>query len=225
MVFAVTPEEKSQILEEVKNAQVEVIPTIHDCVDSAKPLAGRKNLLFVGHYAHSPNEDAVGYFVREILPLIRQDIPGVVFYMVGSNITDKVKSLANENVVAVGYVPDLTPHLDGCRVFVAPLRYGAGIKGKIAQSMSFGLPVVTTSIGAEGMGLIDGEHVLIADSPDAFARAVVRLYTDDLLWERMSLNALLHIKSNFSKAVVQAKLNQIFATEVDGVGSSIAEAG
>jgi glycosyltransferase involved in cell wall biosynthesis len=225
MVFAVTPEEKSQILEEVKNAQVEVIPTIHDCVESAKPLAGRKNLLFVGHYAHSPNEDAVGYFVKEIFPLIRQDIPGVVFYMVGSNITDKVKSLANENVVAVGYVPDLTPHLDGCRVFVAPLRYGAGIKGKIAQSMSFGLPVVTTSIGAEGMGLIDGEHVLIADSPDAFARAVVRLYTDDLLWERMSLNALLHIKSNFSKVVVQAKLNQIFATEVDGIGSSIAEAG
>jgi 2-polyprenyl-3-methyl-5-hydroxy-6-metoxy-1,4-benzoquinol methylase/glycosyltransferase involved in cell wall biosynthesis len=225
MVFAVTPEEKSQILEEVKNAQVEVIPTIHDCVESAKPLAGRKNLLFVGHYAHSPNEDAVGYFVKEIFPLIRQDIPGVVLYMVGSNITDKVKSLATENVVAVGYVPDLTPHLDGCRVFVAPLRYGAGIKGKIAQSMSFGLPVVTTSIGAEGMGLIDGEHVLIADSPDAFARAVVRLYTDDLLWERMSLNASLHIKSNFSKAVVQAKLNQIFATEVDGVGSSIAEAG
>jgi glycosyltransferase involved in cell wall biosynthesis len=91
--------------------------------------------------------------------------------------------------------------------------------------MSFGLPVVTTSMGAEGMGLIDGEHVLIADSPAAFARAVVRLYTDDLLWERMSLNALLHIKSNFSKVVVQAKLNQIFATEVDGIGSSIAEAG
>ena len=91
--------------------------------------------------------------------------------------------------------------------------------------MGFGLPVVTTSIGAEGMGLIDGEHVLIADSPAAFARAVVRLYTDDLLWERTSLNALLHIKSNFSTAVVQTKLAQIFAAEFDGVGSSIAEAG
>ena len=236
IVFAVTHQERSQILEEVKNAKVEVIPTIHACVDKVKPLAGRKqwwsrqqaqrkNLLFVGHYAHSPNEDAACYFVKEILPLIRQDIPGVVFYMVGSQITEAVQSLASRDVVAVGYAPDLTPYLDGCRVFVAPLRYGAGIKGKIGQSMGFGLPVVTTSIGAEGMNLIDGQHVLIADSPAAFARAVVRLYTDDLLWEEMSQNALLHIKSNFSKAVVQTKLAQIFASEFDGVHSSIAEVG
>jgi O-antigen biosynthesis protein len=225
IVFAVTHQERSQILEEVKNAKVEVIPTIHACVDKVKPLAGRKNLLFVGHYSHSPNEDAVSYFVKEIFPLIRQDIPGVVFYMVGSNITETVKSLASRDVVAVGYVPDLMPYLEGCRVFVAPLRYGAGIKGKIAQSMGFGLPVVTTSIGAEGMNLIDGEHVLIADSPAAFASAVVRLYTNDLLWEEMSQNALLHIKLNFSKAVVQTNLAQIFAPEVDGVNSSIAEIG
>src|SRR6266481_896088 len=225
IVFAVTHQEGSQILEEVKNAKVEVIPTIHDCVDKVKSLTGRKNLQFVAHYAHSPNEDAVCYFVKEILPLIRQDLPGVVFYMVGSHMTDTVQALASQDVVAVGYVPDLTPYLDGCRVFVAPLRYGAGIKGKIGQSMGFGLPVVTTSIGAEGMGLIDGKHVLIADSPVAFARAVVRLYTDDLLWEEMSQNALLHIKSNFSKAVVQTKLAQIFAPEFDGVRSSIAEVG
>jgi glycosyltransferase involved in cell wall biosynthesis len=225
VVFAVTQEEKSQIVEEVKNAKVEVIPTIHACVDKVKPLAGRKNLLFVGHYAHSPNEDAVCYFVKEIFPLIRQDIPGVVFYMVGSHITETVRSLASRDVVAVGYVPDLTSYLDGCRVFVAPLRYGAGIKGKIAHSMGFGLPVVTTLIGAEGMNLIDGEHVLIADSPAAFASAVVRLYTDDLLWEAMSQNGLSHIKSNFSKAVVQTKLAQIFAREFHEVRPSIAEAG
>ncbi len=220
IVFAVTPEEKSQILEEVKDAKVEVIPTIHACVDSVKSLAGRKNLLFVGHYAHSPNEDAVCYFVKEIFPLIRQDIPGVVFYMVGSHMTDTVQALASRDVVAVGYVPDLTPYLEGCRVFVAPLRYGAGIKGKIGQSMGFGLPVVTTSLGAEGMNLIDGEHVLVADSPAAFARAVVRLYTDDRLWEELSDNALLHIKSNFSKAVVQKNLAQIFTPEFDRVRSS-----
>src|SRR5262249_29845959 len=117
--------------------------------------------------------------------------------------------------VAVGYVPDLTPYLEGCRVFVAPLRYGAGIKGKIGNSMGFGLPVVTTSLGAEGMNLIDGEHVLIADSPAAFARAVVRLYTDDILWEKMSQKALLHIESNFSKAVVQKNLARIFTPECD----------
>jgi glycosyltransferase involved in cell wall biosynthesis len=223
MVFAVTQEEKSQILKDVNDAKVEVIPTIHDCIDKVNPLTGRKNLLFVAHYAHSPNEDAVSYFVKEIFPLIRQDLPGVVFYMVGSHMTDTVRALASQDVVAAGYVPDLTPYFEGCRVFVAPLRYGAGIKGKIAQSAGLGLPVVTTSIGAEGMDLIDGRHVLIADSPAAFASAVVRLYTDDRLWEDISQNGLLHIKSNFSKAVVQTKLARIFATEVDEVHSSIIE--
>jgi glycosyltransferase involved in cell wall biosynthesis len=221
IVFAVTHQERSQILDEVKEAKVEVIPTIHACVDKVKPLAGRKNLLFVGHYAHSPNEDAVCYFVKEILPLIRQDIPGVVFYMVGSQITETVQSLARRDVVAVGYAPDLTPYLEGCRVFVAPLRYGAGIKGKIGHSMSFGLPVVTTSLGAEGMNLIDGEHVLIADTPAAFASAVLRLYSDDLLWEKMSQNALLHIESNFSKAVVQKNLARLFGPEFDGVRAPV----
>jgi glycosyltransferase involved in cell wall biosynthesis len=225
VVFAVTDEEKEQILKEVAYAKVEVIPTIHACADSVKPLRGRQDLLFVGHYAHGPNEDAVCYFVKEIFPLIRQDIPGVVFYMVGSHITETVQSLASRDVVAVGYVPDLTPYLDLCRVFVAPLRYGAGIKGKIAHSMSLGLPVVTTPIGAEGMNLIEGKHVLIADTPATFAKAVVRLYTDDLLWEEMSLNALAHIQTNFSKAVVQTKIAQIFAPEFDGVRPSIAEVG
>ncbi|MGB7950184.1 MAG: glycosyltransferase, partial [Candidatus Binatia bacterium] len=204
MVFAVTPEEESQILGEVNNAKVEVIPTIHTCVNTVKPLTGRENLLFVGHYAHNPNEDAVSYFVKEIFPLIRQELPGVVFYMVGSHMTETVQALASQDVVAVGYVPDLTRYLEGCRVFVAPLRYGAGVKGKIAQSMGLGLPVVTTSIGAEGMGFIDGKHVLIGDSPAAFAKAVVRLYRDDPLWEEMSQTGLLHIKSNFSRAVIRS---------------------
>jgi glycosyltransferase involved in cell wall biosynthesis len=171
--------------------------------------------VFVGHYAHNPNEDAVAYFVKEIFPLIRQELPGVVFYMVGSHMTEGVQALGSQDVVAVGYVPDLTPYFEGCRVFVAPLRYGAGIKGKIAQSMGFGLPVVTTLIGVEGMGLTDGQHVLIGDSSVAFAKAVVRLYRDDRLWEEMSRTGLLHIKSNFSKAVIRAKLARILAAEVD----------
>jgi 2-polyprenyl-3-methyl-5-hydroxy-6-metoxy-1,4-benzoquinol methylase/glycosyltransferase involved in cell wall biosynthesis len=223
MVFAITDDEKTEILKEVPVAKVEVIPNIHACVDHVKPLAGRKNLLFIGHYFHNPNEDAVWYFVTEIFPLIRQQLPGVVFHMVGSHITEKVQSLASRDVIAVGYVPDLSPYLDGCRVFVAPLRYGAGMKGKIGHSMSFGLPVVTTFVGAEGMKLTDGKNVLIADSPAAFARAVVRLYTDDLLWEQISAGSLLHVKIHFSKAVVQKKLTQVFAVESQSDRSLVAE--
>jgi glycosyltransferase involved in cell wall biosynthesis len=91
------------------------------------------------------------------------------------------------------------------------------MKGKIGQSMSFGLPVVTTSIGAEGMHLTNGEHALIADSPAEFARAVVRLYTDDLLWEQMSTSALQHIRTHFSNEVVRKKLEQVFTIPSDAV--------
>jgi 2-polyprenyl-3-methyl-5-hydroxy-6-metoxy-1,4-benzoquinol methylase/glycosyltransferase involved in cell wall biosynthesis len=225
IVFAVTHEEKTRILEDVPNAKIEVIPTIHSPVDKVKPAAARKNLLFVGHYAHTPNEDAVSYFVQDIFPLIRKELPGVIFYMVGSHITERVKSLAARGVVAVGYVADLSPYLDDCRVFVAPLRYGAGIKAKIGHSMSFGLPVVTTSLGAEGMNLTSGKHALIADSATAFASAVVRLYTDDLLWEEISTNSLMHIKTHFSNAIAKKKLEQVFAAESDSLRSIVAEVG
>jgi glycosyltransferase involved in cell wall biosynthesis len=197
IVFAITDKEKTLILSDVPNARVEVIPNIHACVEKVQPVAGRKNLLFVGHYAHTPNEDAVSYFVQEVFPLIRKQIPDVQFYMVGSYMPETVKSLGSRDVIAAGYVPDLSSYLNDCRVFVAPLRYGAGMKGKIGQSMSFGLPVVTTSIGAEGMNLMHGENALIADSPAEFASAVVRLYTDDALWERMSTKSLTAYKSQF----------------------------
>jgi SAM-dependent methyltransferase/glycosyltransferase involved in cell wall biosynthesis len=211
IVWAVTHEEKTRILEDVPDAKVEVIPNIHSPVDKVKPAAARKHLLFIGHYAHTPNEDAVLYFVQDIFPFIQKELPGVIFYVVGSHITEKVKSLATQDVVPVGYQPDLSHYLNDCRVFVAPLRYGAGMKGKIGQSMSSGLPVVTTSIGAEGMNLTNGKHALIADSPSAFANAVIRLYTDDLLWKEMSSSSLEHIKMHFSPLVVQKKLEKVFS--------------
>jgi glycosyltransferase involved in cell wall biosynthesis len=107
-------------------------------------------------------------------------------------------------------VKDVSPYFDGCRIFVSPLRYGAGMKGKIGQSMSFGLPVVTTTIGAEGIGLRDGENALIADDPGAFANAVVRLYEDEALWNRISRQSVEHIKENYSPPVLGKRIRDIF---------------
>ncbi len=211
LVIAITGEEKGQLLAAVPNAEIEVIPNIHQCVDSPEALSGRKDLFFIGYFMHTPNEDAVIYFVEKTFPLIRQQLPEVVFHIVGSGMTDAVKALAQPGVIPVGYVPDPSIYFHRCRVFVAPLRFGAGMKGKIGQSMSFGLPVVTTSIGAEGMHLIDGRHALIADSPEDFARAVVELYGDDRLWETLSIESLAHVRAHFSKTAVQAKLAEVFA--------------
>ena len=211
LVIAITEEEKKQLLRAAPNAEIAVIPNIHECVDRPDPSSGRKDLFFIGYFMHTPNEDAVIYFVEEIFPLVRQQLPEVVFHIAGSGMTEAVKALARPGVNPVGYVPDPSIYFHHCRVFVAPLRFGAGMKGKIGQSMSFGLPVVTTSIGAEGMQLVDRKHALIADTSDDFARAVVELYRDRRLWEALATESLAHVRAHFSRTAVQAKLAEVFA--------------
>jgi len=97
-----------------------------------------------------------------------------------------------------GYVEDIAPYMDGCRVSVAPLRYGAGVKGKVNMAMSYGLPVVATSVAVEGMHVEAGADVLVADEADAFADDVIRLYGDEELWNRLSANGLANVARHFS---------------------------
>jgi glycosyltransferase involved in cell wall biosynthesis len=203
-VIAITPKEAEHIvLRSTKVKELMIIPNLHHVGAQVATSEKRNGLLFIGHYLHTPNEDAVCHFVRDVYPLIERQLPGIEFTMVGSCITDKVKALETETIHAVGYVEDLDPYFATARVFVAPLRYGAGMKGKIGQALSFGLPVVTTSIGAEGMGLINEVHLLIADDPEAFAAAVIRLYTDNVLWERISAAGRDHVLNNFSELAVK----------------------
>jgi glycosyltransferase involved in cell wall biosynthesis len=210
LVIAITDEERKQIRSMVPGKKVEIVPNIHAISPPTMPLADRKDLLFIGHYLHSPNEDAVKYFIRDIFPIIQKSIPDLKITLLGSSVTKTVQSLAGPNVKVVGYVQDPTPYFNNARVFVAPLRYGAGMKGKIGHSMSLGLPVVTTDIGAEGMMLRDGENVLIGDSPEQFAENVIKLYTDDALWEVISKAGMSHIDENFSYGAVRRTLESIF---------------
>jgi glycosyltransferase involved in cell wall biosynthesis len=210
MVLAITPEEKARLLEELPDARVEILPNIHDPQPLAAPFAQRKGLMFIGGFWHKPNEDAVRYFVDQILPLVVEAIPDIVFYIVGSNMPRFIKAMHSEHIEPLGYIADVEPYFSSCRVFVAPLRYGAGMKGKIGQSIAYGLPVVTTTIGAEGMGLVDGQHMLLADTPEAFADAVIRLYFDSDLWHRLSINALAHLQEHYSLAATRRRLAAMF---------------
>ena len=209
-VIAITDTEKDAILEMWPTVKVGVIPNIHSLDISSNGWSDRKNLLFIGGYDHQPNVDAVMWFAQDILPLIVDKIPNLKLTLLGSKAPQSVKSLARDNVEVVGWVPDPRPYFAASRVFVSPLRYGAGMKGKIGQALSLGLPVVTTSIGAEGMHLVDGVHALIADSPEDFAVAVIRLYNDEILWKRMQRESALHLEQNFSEAAVQTILKQLF---------------
>ncbi len=120
------------------------------------------------------------------MPHVREALPGVTTYIVGSNVPGNVRALAADDFVVTGYVPDVTPYFTGCRVSIAPLRYGAGVKGKINLAMSYGLPVVATTPSIEGMSLVPERDVLVADDARAFADAIVRLYHDEALWNQLA---------------------------------------
>jgi glycosyltransferase involved in cell wall biosynthesis len=213
--IAITDVEAEEIRRRRPDARVAVVPNIHAARREAPGFAERRGLLFIGHYLHAPNEDAMRYFVAEVLPRIERRLNEPILYMLGSSITESVRALARRNVEAVGFVEDPTPWFDQCRVFVAPLRFGAGMKGKIGQSMSLGLPVVTTSIGAEGMRIESGVHALVADDPEAFAEAVARVHEDPGLWARLAAGGTDLIERNFSAEAAGTEIDRILAVARD----------
>jgi O-antigen biosynthesis protein len=175
---------------QIPGAKLHVFPLILDVHGSRTDYAERRDIVFVGGFQHKPNIDAVRYFVESIMPLLRTQIPMVRFYAVGSNPPLDILALESEDVIITGFVEDLTALLSKMRVSIAPLRFGAGIKGKIGTAMAAGLPVVATSLAAEGMSLSHDRNVLIADGDDYFAATVARVYLDGSLWNRISANGL-----------------------------------
>ena len=212
VVFTVTGNEKELLLNEIPDLHVEVLPNIHEVLKKARSFHERRDIMFIGSFLHQPNEDAVLFFVKEVFPLIKKKIPDMRFFVVGSDPLESIVRLDSEAITVTGYVKDVEPYFENCRVFVAPLRYGAGMKGKIGQSMAYGLPVVTTTIGAEGIGLKNEINALISDEPEEFADSVIRLYSDEELWNGISLNAVEHIESNYSKEAVSRKIAELFAS-------------
>lgn len=160
----------------------------------------RDGLLFVGGFAHPPNGDAVLWFAREIFPMLRERISGIRFYVAGSRVTDEIKALGQEEgIVIKGFVSEeeLSQLYASCKVVVVPLRYGAGVKGKVVEAIYNGAPIVTTSTGAEGIP--DACQVMeIADKPEAFADKVAELYSDNDRCNRLCAMTQVYIKENFS---------------------------
>ncbi len=210
ITFTVTHDEKKLLLEEIPELKIEIIPNIHEVIKLDRPFRKRRNIMFIGNFWHHPNEDAVFYFINEIFPAIKKEIVDISFFIVGSNPSDALLKLNSEDIIVTDYVKDVQPYFRSCRVFVSPLRCGAGMKGKIGQSMAYGLPVVTTKIGAEGIGLVNGENALITDKPEAFADAVIKLYEDEPLWNKISKQSIEHIEKNYSKELTRKKLAEIF---------------
>jgi glycosyltransferase involved in cell wall biosynthesis len=204
-----SPVEKAIIEKELPGIRVEVIPLpISETAPTDTPFAARDGLFFVGG-THPPNADALAYFIKEIMPLLRARMPDISFTVAGQVNRGVLNGLDMTGVEFAGFVPDLRPLYDQARVFVAPLRYGAGIKGKILEAMNYGLPVVTTAVGAEGIGLNSGENVMIADTAEAFAEAVLELYEDEAAWNRLCRGGRRHVEEHFSQDALRNTVDEV----------------
>ena len=207
-VITVTSTE-AELLKDYGIEHIDVIPNIHYPIVANPPsFRNRRDICFIGGYRHKPNVDAAVWLVKEIMPLVWMQRPEIDVYLLGSLPPREVTELQSERVFVPGYVEDVSSYFLSSKVFVAPLRYGAGMKGKIGHSFEYGLPVVTTDIGAEGMRLTDGEHYLRAETADDFASAIVELYENEVLWSKLSKGAIAALEP-YSPERVMGKLNDI----------------
>lgn len=195
--LVVTPEEAALLQQLCPAAKVRILSNIHSVAPAQRGPAGRRDLLFVGNFVHMPNRDAAQHFVADIWPQVRPHLPHAVTRFVGLP-APEVSALATSDIIVTGHVPDLTPFYTASRLAIAPLRFGAGIKGKVLEAMGCGLPVVMTPIAAEGTHARPNEDALIAATPAEFAAAIVRLYDDDALWQRLSQNGQTLVERWFS---------------------------
>jgi GT2 family glycosyltransferase len=209
LTLVVSPVEKEILGRECPDCDVRIIPTLYPLAPAEQPgLDDRRNIIFIGSFEHPPNVDAVLYFAREVFPLVLARIPDAVFQVIGPEPTQEIRKLARDDIEILGCVPEVAPYFDGARLSVAPLRFGAGVKGKVNQSLALGVPTVVTSIAAEGMYLVHEENAMIADDPESFAEAIVRVWASADLWLHLSANGRKLVQDHFS---VEAASRQVDA--------------
>ena len=200
--------DEQKLLNKTKpEVDVQIVSTINQSLHAENSLVfeQRQGMLFVGS-SHPPNEDAVKWFIGTIMPIIKKNIPDIAINLLGSNPSKAIQDLASENIIIPGFIENINPYFQSARIFVCPMRYGAGVKGKLSQALANGLPIISTTIGAEGMHLEDEFNCLIADTPAKFAQQVLRLYSDPVLWSKIQKNAIETFEKYFSE---NAGLNAI----------------
>ncbi|HED4877846.1 TPA: glycosyltransferase [Stenotrophomonas maltophilia] len=208
----VSAAEREQLQADAPQVRVELISNLHEVAGAGAPFAQRLDLVFVGGFRHPPNLDAMEWFIGDVFPHIHAALPQVRLHCIGAGAPDTLLALAanQPGVVMHGFVEDIVPYMDGARIAIAPLRFGAGVKGKINLSMAHGQPVVGTTCAVEGMHLRAGQDVLVADDAAGFADAVVRLYQDPVLWQQLAAAGLANVAEHFSLDAASATVQRVF---------------
>jgi glycosyltransferase involved in cell wall biosynthesis len=200
-VLTLTPQGKEELLEIGPDLDISVVP--HG-VDVEKfsfsiPEKHKKSIIFVGNYLHYPNVDAILYFASEIWPKLKVLVPDIKLYIVGQGPTPEIQNLSMDNsIVVTGRVDEVAPYIEKAMVFICPVRLGGGFRGKILEAMSAGRPVVSTSLGAEGIPAVSGENIIIADDEEGFAKGILDLLNEEPLFQEISRNARKLVEEKYS---------------------------
>ena len=213
-VTLVMSEHERQILaREGLGGALAVVPLVLEARAAADvpPRAGRRGIAFVGGYEHAPNVDAVLWFCEHVWPGLHAAMPELTFHIAGSKAPPEITELDIPGVVVEGFVSDLDAFLDARIATIAPLRFGAGIKGKVGSSLAAGVPCISSPIGVEGMGLNHGENVLVAGEPQEFIDAVLGLIGDESAWQSLSEAGLGFVDATYSLTVTRRRFLRLMA--------------
>jgi sugar transferase (PEP-CTERM/EpsH1 system associated) len=219
-VLVVSDEDKSGLIALAPELE-SLVETVPIGVDTnyfgvVKRKANSKTLLSIGTMYWPPNVDSMLYFCREILPTIKRQVPEAHLNIVGAKPTPAIEALADETITVTGSVPDVRPWAEDCGAFVVPLRAGSGMRVKILNALAMGLPVVSTTVGAEGIAVTDNENILLADGPDAFAEATIRVLGDDALAARIAAGGRRLMAEQYAWDRVGERLLDVYERIVPG---------
>jgi glycosyltransferase involved in cell wall biosynthesis len=209
-VLAISQDDCRGFLRRIPGLNVTQMPMVAEAAAEGPGYAARSDLLFVGNFENLANRDGIEWMLKKVWPLVRAKLPDVELSLVGHNLPAEI-SRKHEGVRPIGHVAELEPVMAQHRVFASPVRFGTGIKTKNLAALTHGLPLVTTTVGAEGMRLTNGENVLIADTAEEFAAAIVRAYSDEGLWGTLAVGARRHIESEFSERRLQAAIRKLIS--------------
>lgn len=212
---AVLPHSDTEIAlldEEAPETPAFKLPLIYDPEPIAAGFHRREGIGFLGGFGHPPNVDAVDWFLSDVWPEVRAQKPDARFVLAGSKMPDRFKALDGKNGVKVlGFVETVDIFFSEVRASVAPLRYGAGAKGKVAASLALGTPCITTPIGAEGMGLTPGVDVLVSEDAKGFVRHILAMLDDEKRWNDVRQAGVEFARRETSREVVRARLSDMLA--------------
>jgi len=206
VTMVVSPVEEKLLGEIAPAVRVAIVSNIHVNMPGPKGFADRSGAVFIGGFRHPPNLDAITWYVENVLPVLRRKNAGIITTVIGSNAPPSLQKFAAGDFVIAGFVPDVTPIYHDARLSISPLRYGAGVKGKVNIAMQYGVPVVATSPSVEGMYLRADIDVLRADDAEAFADAMILANADAALWELLRTNGLRNIETYFSRGTAAKAL-------------------